>query len=82
MAEIEEKNRGKRTAARQVVEHMRAARAERRAAWKSLIPESFWVHRKADRRESLLAMRSLIDAALARLEEKPEEPASPKGPIV
>ncbi len=82
MAEVSEKKWGKRTVAHDVGEHMRAARAERRAAWKSLIPESFWVHQKAARRESLLAMRSLIDAALARLEEKPEEPASPKGPLV
>ncbi len=82
MAEVSEKKWGSRTVARDAADHMRAARAERRAAWKSLIPDSFWVHQKAARRETLLAMRSLIDAALARLEDKPEGPPAPKGPVV
>ncbi len=71
MAEVEERRRWRGRAVPQgVVEHMRAARQERRAAWKSLIPDSFWQHQKAARRETLLAVRSLIDAALERLEEK------------
>ncbi len=79
MPEVEEKTRWRRRSVpSDVKEHMRAAREERRAAWKSLVPESFWVHQKAARRETLLAMRSLIDAALNRLEEKKvDEPATP-----
>jgi hypothetical protein len=29
------------------------------------VPEEFWQHRSAARRETLLALRSLVDAALA-----------------
>jgi hypothetical protein len=36
-------------------EHARAARAETRAAVRSLLPESFWEHAEASRREAKLA---------------------------
>ncbi len=73
MAEVEDQKRWRGPSApKEVQEHLRAARAERRAAWKSLFPDSFWQHQKAARRETLLAMRSLVDAAIQRLEEKPK----------
>jgi hypothetical protein len=35
------------------------------------LPEAFWEHHRAARREHLLAYRSLFDAAIERLERKP-----------
>ncbi len=46
-----------------------------RASYKKLsphLPEEFRQHTKAAHREMLLAMRSLLDAAIERAEEKPE----------
>ena len=40
---------------------------------KGLFSEDFCKHMKAARRETLLAYRSLIDAALERVEEKPKK---------
>jgi hypothetical protein len=73
MAEVEEKKpkRGPKLP-KGVAEHARAARDEQRAALKALIPDSFWGHQKAAKKETLLAFRSLIDAALEEL-EKPEK---------
>ncbi len=51
---------------------MRAAHREARAAWAKVIPPAFWQHRRAARREMLLALRTVVDAALERLE--PDEP--------
>jgi hypothetical protein len=70
MAEIEEKKTRRGRIPKEVVEHVRAARKERREALKTLIPEPFWTHQKAARKETLLALRSLIDAALEELEKK------------
>lgn len=36
-------------------------------------PPEFWQHVRASRKESLLAVRSLIDAYIARLEEKDKQ---------
>lgn len=54
----------------ETVEHMRTARQEVRESIKSLLPAGFWEHRRAARKEMLLAARSVIDAALARLEDR------------
>ena len=53
----------------EAVEHARAARKEMRESMKMLLPEGFWEHRRAARKEMLLAARSVIDAALARIDE-------------
>jgi len=48
-----------------------------RACCKKLSPflsEEFYQHTRAARREMLLAMRSLIDAAIESIEEKEEAP--------
>ena len=50
-------------------EHMRAAGEAFVSQWKSLIPKEFWEHGRAARREGLLALRSLVDAAIERIEE-------------
>ena len=51
-------------------QHMRAARSELRESYQSLFPPKFVEHRRAARREMLLALRSLIDHALERIEAK------------
>ena len=57
----------------EVKEHFREARRELRESMKEFLPPGFIEHRKKARREMLLAWRSLIDAALERMEEKKEE---------
>jgi hypothetical protein len=49
-------------------EHSRAAARAWGDSWKGLIPDAFWEKRRESRREALLAVRSLIDAALERVE--------------
>ncbi len=49
---------------------------EVRAELKRRVPEGFWQHQAAARREGLLALRSLIDAALERTEAKPARKAT------
>lgn len=39
---------------------------------KELLPEDFREHARAARKEQLLAVRSLVDAAIDRLEQKPK----------
>ncbi len=36
------------------------------------LPDEFWQHQRASQREALLAIRVLLDAAIARLESEPE----------
>ncbi|MBM3145458.1 MAG: hypothetical protein FJ010_10895 [Chloroflexi bacterium] len=50
-------------------QHLKAARVEMRESVKSLFPLEFIAHRQAARREMLMAARSMIDFALARIEE-------------
>jgi hypothetical protein len=40
---------------------------------RTLLPEAFWEHSRAAGREALLAARSLLDAAIEKLEAKPEK---------
>ena len=56
-----------------VRQHVRAAREEMRESMKAFLPPSFWEHGRNARKEMLLAWRSMIDAALERLEEKEEK---------
>jgi hypothetical protein len=51
-------------------EHLRSARKEMRHAWEALFPPEFITHRRAARREFLLAARTLIDHALERIEAR------------
>lgn len=39
--------------------------------FKGLLPEDFRKHRRAAKKEALLAVRSLLDAAIERLEKEP-----------
>jgi hypothetical protein len=57
-------------------EHYKSARQELRKGMEALMPEGykdFHEHRKAARKEMLLAFRSLIDAAITRSDEGGEE---------
>lgn len=56
-----------------VRQHARAAREEMRESMKSFFPPGFWEHRRKARKEMLLAWRSMIDAALERMDEKEEK---------
>lgn len=49
-------------------QHLKAARSEMRESFKSLFPPEFIEHRRTARREMLLAVRSLIDHTLERME--------------
>ena len=57
----------------EVREHFRAARRELRESMKEFLPSGFIEHRKKARREMLLAWRSLIDAALEKMDDNEEE---------
>ena len=50
-------------------DHAKAARASMKKSFEELIPHGFLEHRRAARREMLLAMRSLLDAAIERMEK-------------
>ena len=56
----------------EVRQHARAAREELRESVKSFLPPEFFEHRKKARKEMLLAWRSMIDAALERMNKKEE----------
>ncbi|HLO32932.1 MAG TPA: hypothetical protein VK249_27555 [Anaerolineales bacterium] len=57
----------------EVRQHARAAREEMRESMKAFLPPDFWEHGKKARKEMLLAWRSMIDAALERMDEKEEK---------
>jgi hypothetical protein len=50
-------------------QHLREAHAQLRKSFLSIFPPAFIEHRRAARREVLLAARSLIDSALDHLKE-------------
>jgi hypothetical protein len=57
----------------EVRQHARAAREEMRESMKAFLPPEFFEHRKKARKEMLLAWRSMINAALERLDEKEDK---------
>jgi hypothetical protein len=50
--------------------HVKAAGESIRRGIEEIIPKGFIEHRRAARKEMLLAMRSLIDAAIERADKK------------
>jgi hypothetical protein len=52
-------------------EHVKAAGEEIRKGLGAVVPPEVHEHGRAARREALLAARSVIDAALARLDKRP-----------
>ncbi len=63
-------------------DHLAAAiksfRKEMKERRVDLFPEEFHTHRRAARREMLLAWRSLIDARIARMDEEAQGKAAPQ----
>jgi hypothetical protein len=51
-------------------EHYKKARAEMREAVKGFLPEGFLEHRQTARREMLLGLRSMLDSAIKKMDEK------------
>jgi len=49
-------------------EHMKKARAEMRKSFEGMLPPGFLEHRRAARREMLLAAKEWINHALERME--------------
>ena len=49
--------------------HARAARSSMLKSFGELIPRGFLEHRRAARKEMFLAMRSLLDAAIERIDK-------------
>ncbi len=47
-------------------QHMKDARAAMRRSFEALLPHGFVENRKEARKQTLLAMRSMIDAAIER----------------
>jgi hypothetical protein len=48
---------------------MRQARKEAWAVWQAMVPPEVLQHRRAARREALLAARSMLDHLIQRLDE-------------
>jgi hypothetical protein len=57
---------------------IKAFRKEAKEWHGELLPEEFRTHRRAARREMLLAMRSLIDAKIEKLDAAEKDQAAPK----
>jgi hypothetical protein len=51
-------------------EHFQKAREEMKSAFEVLLPKGFLEHRRAARREMMLTWRSMLDAAIKRMDEK------------
>ena len=51
-------------------EHIKVARENMHKSFEALLPPGYLEHRRAARKEFLLAMRSLVDAAIERLETR------------
>lgn len=49
--------------------HYRTAREEMRKGLETLLPEGFFTHGRNARREMLMAWRSMLDAAIQRMDE-------------
>ena len=53
--------------------HLNAARESVQKSMESLVPPEFVEHRRKARKEFLLAVRSLIDSAIERIEQPRED---------
>jgi hypothetical protein len=54
----------------EAIEHIRTARAEMRKSIEALFPPGFIARRRAARKEMLLAFRSIVDAAIDRIDKQ------------
>ena len=72
MTEMTEKHHEKDPRMVEAREHMKAARQAMHQSFEALMPVGYLEKRRAARKEILLAMRSMVDAAIAHI-EKPTE---------
>ncbi len=75
MPEIAEKEKTWEDHLAAAIKSFRKEMKERRT---DMFPEEFRQHRRAARREMLLAWRSLIDARIAKLDEEAKEKTAPQ----
>ncbi len=61
-----------------LAEAIKSFRKEMKEWRGDMFPEEFRTHRRAARREMLLAWRSMIDARIAKLDEEEKEKTSPQ----
>jgi hypothetical protein len=54
-------------------EHLREAHKSLHHSYEKLLPEGFLEHRRAARKEFLLAMRSMLDSAIDHVDKKDEK---------
>ena len=54
----------------EIRQHMKAAREAWKKSMEEILPPGFREHRRAARREMLLAFRSMLDAAIEHTEKK------------
>jgi hypothetical protein len=73
MPEMSEKHHEQDPHMVEVREHMKAARQAMHQSFESLMPTGYLEKRRAARKEFLLAMRSMVDAAIARLEKRADQ---------
>ncbi len=66
----EKAEEGSQQRMREARDHMKAAGTCLRKGFEGFMPKEFVEHRRAARKEMLLAMRSLLDAAIERFEQK------------
>jgi len=66
----ESEKKFKREIPEEAREHYKKARQEMREAAKLLFPEGFIEPRRAARKEMMLAVRSMLDAAIQKMEDK------------
>ncbi len=60
-------------------DHLAAAIKGFRREWRmGMLPEEFWSHQRAARREMLMAWRSLLDAKIAKIDKAEHEKNAPK----
>jgi hypothetical protein len=72
MAETNDNRREKDPRMVEAHEHLKAARQAMRKSFETLLPPGYLDHRRQARKEFLLAMRSLVDLAIDRVEKKVE----------
>jgi hypothetical protein len=70
MTENSEKIREMNPHIHEAGEHIKVARDNMRKSFEALLPPGYVEHRKAAHKEFLLAMRSLVEAAIDRLETR------------
>jgi hypothetical protein len=73
MAETTSKEREKNPKIKEAREHFHTARKSMRRSYEFMLPEGFVENRRAARKEFLLGLRSMLDYAIEKVENKSKE---------